>query len=75
MAKIPTGIMEGKLSWLGSYDKCEEYSVNYNYSTANGSQTSVEARQFQGQYCRLDIAVAVNACCRLQLYVKFTIKA
>jgi hypothetical protein len=58
MAKIPSGILEGKLSWVGAYDMCEAHSVNYTY--VNDSQ-AYEIRQFDGLYCRLDIAVSVSS--------------
>ncbi|GFT48975.1 nose resistant to fluoxetine protein 6 [Nephila pilipes] len=44
-SKLPSGILEGTLSELGSYDQCLEIVLPYK----NGSQ------QFQGQYCGLEI--------------------
>jgi len=49
MTKIPTGLADGKLSWVGAYDMCESYEVD----DINGTH------HFNGQYCRLDIDVSV----------------
>src|SRR5688572_16392014 len=58
MAKIPEGIVEGKLHWVGGFDFCLEQKINYTYYEANGSVP--EPRNFTGQYCRL--ALSSNVC-------------
>jgi len=50
MAKIPTGLADGKLTWVGAYDMCLSYEVD----EINGTH------HFDGQYCRLDIDVSVT---------------
>lgn len=56
MAKIPEGIVEGKLHWVGGFDFCNELKINYTYF--NG--TIPQPRNFTGQYCRL--ALSSNVC-------------
>lgn len=59
MAKLPEGIVEGKLHWVGGFDFCLEQKINYTYVAAeNGSIP--QARNFIGQYCRL--ALKSNVC-------------
>lgn len=49
VGKPPTGLVEGKLHWIGSYEYCEQISVQYNYTNF----TYIEPRQFMAKYCRL----------------------
>ena len=53
--KIPTGLSDGQLHWIGSYEYCEGIAVSYNYSnnTIFGPGDYTERRQFVGKYCRL----------------------
>jgi hypothetical protein len=51
MAKIPTGLLDGKLAWTGAYDMCESHHVDYLYNYSNVA----ENRSYDGRYCRLDI--------------------
>ena len=60
MGKIPHGIMEGGLHWIGAYDYCQETRVNYTYNASHVT----EERDFRGQYARLDLSLyAVSAYC------------
>ncbi|KAL3870699.1 hypothetical protein ACJMK2_038743 [Sinanodonta woodiana] len=43
MGKPPSGILDGQILWLGSYDECVDANVLNN------------ATQFRGQYCLADI--------------------
>ena len=47
MGKIPEGIPEGKLYWIGSPEYCEETHAEYN--TSDGGLT----RQYDAQFTRL----------------------
>ena len=48
-AKIPSGILELKLHWPGSYQLCENVFGEYNSSYTRKEEA------FTGKYCRIDI--------------------
>ncbi len=53
IGKFPTGLVEGKLHWIGSYEYCEQLSVQYNYTNF----TYIEPRAFLAKYCRLSFDI------------------
>lgn len=63
-AKLPTGLTDGKLHWLGSYEMCNDITVDYTYYNSSYGITGepVENRTFKGQYCRLDLTVSYYCC-------------
>lgn len=54
MGKIPEGIAEGKLHFVGAFDMCNAFKIDYVYQPDNSS------RQFDGQYCRLNLVPSVS---------------
>ena len=54
LGNIPTGISLGNLHWMGAYDLCRSVSADYNYTDPQ-NDTIFEPRQFQAQYCRVDL--------------------
>lgn len=57
MAKIESGLQEGKIHWVGSYEMCYKISPTYTYvnSTYYEPGVPVEERSLQGKYCRLQL--------------------
>ena len=60
MAKIPEGLSEGKLSWVGAYDMCLSLTdLSYNV-TSRVTGEVVESNSFDGQYCRISLLPKVR---------------
>ena len=53
MFKIPEGIPEGKLHWIGAFEYCHDTHVEYTYNVSGVA----EAREYDGQYTRLDLTL------------------
>ena len=64
MGKLPEAIRDGKLHWPGSFELCEEQEVNYTYYnfTYFNAGEAVEEREFNGQYCRLEVTPPGVSC-------------
>ena len=70
MGKVPEGIVEGKLYWIGSYEYCEDTRVEY----WNNLSYVPERRQYEGQYSRIQlrgnstVSISIN---KLSYIVRF----
>lgn len=49
MGKLPPGLSEGNLYWVGQYPMCQGIAVVYN----NTESPPGEEREFKGEYCRI----------------------
>jgi len=55
MGKIPEGIADGKLHFVGSFDMCNNFVIE-NVSLPDSNKEI----NFNGQYCRLSIQPSVR---------------
>ncbi|XP_060603088.1 nose resistant to fluoxetine protein 6-like [Ruditapes philippinarum] len=55
--KIPSGILNGNIFWMGEYDEC----VNSTATIMTGPNSSVPTHPFNGQYCKLGIPLGATA--------------
>jgi hypothetical protein len=55
--KIPSGILNGNIYWMGEYDEC----VNSTATIMTGPNSSVPSHPFNGQYCKLGIPLGATA--------------
>lgn len=68
MFKIPTGIGEGKLHWMGSYEQCLDGEMNFGHWTYKINnfldpifgrplvETTNSKANFKGRYCRVTVS-------------------
>lgn len=66
--KIPTGISEGKLHWMGSYEQCLDGEMNFSHWTYKINnilnpifgqplvETTNKTSKFNGKYCRVTVS-------------------
>lgn len=51
--KLPTGLMEGKLHWMGSYDLCNDLEMKFRHWSVN--ETGAR-KSYKGRYCRVGVS-------------------
>ncbi|CAD5115225.1 DgyrCDS4218, partial [Dimorphilus gyrociliatus] len=55
--KLPTGIMEGKLHWMGSYDLCLDTEMKFKHWSISGAISQNEPKKsYKGRYCRVGVS-------------------
>lgn len=55
MAKVPTGLAEGRLHWIGGFAMCASIDTTYTYVNNTFFEEGIPLgeRHVAGQYCRL----------------------
>jgi len=57
IGKPPTGLMDGKIKWLGDFDECTGVKATvYQNSTAKTRPRDL----FTGKYCHVDYEVSID---------------